>query len=60
MATVIRRLERRAEAREGAIPMAPRPSIFETHSSGKTQPREAPLIVEVVQLQQSHPAAFAV
>jgi hypothetical protein len=47
-------------AREVAIPMAPRSSIFETRSLGEAQPLEAPLEVEVVQLQQSHPALLAV
>jgi hypothetical protein len=62
-AAVIRRklrLKRRAGAREVAIPMAPRSSSFEPVASGKAQPREAPLEVVVVQLQQSQLATLAV
>jgi hypothetical protein len=54
------RLKRRAEAREGAIPMAPRPNGFETPVSWKAQPLVAPLIVVVVQLQQSYLALYTV
>ncbi len=57
---MIHRLKRRARAREVAIPMAPRLSTLRPIAWGKTQPQEAPLIVEVVQLQQSQPTTFAV
>ena len=56
---MIHRLKLRARAREVAIPMAPRLSTLRPIASGKAQPREASLLVEVVQLQQSHPVAFA-